>query len=104
MKSKKEIAKLKGQDLLLYVVKHGEWRMKRGKNPSVILPMPYGIFNPVKAYKAAKKVVDNRASMSSRLARRRRMLVFGKIFGIPSPYEEPWPGARKVPHTCYQWY
>ncbi len=104
MKSKKEIAKLKDQDLLQYVVRHGEWRMRRGKRPSAVLPMPYGIFNPQEAYKGAKKILNNKASISSRLARRRRMLVFGKTLGIPSPYEEPWPGARKVPHTCYQWY
>ncbi len=27
-----------------------------------------------------------------------------RMLGLPNPNTPPWPGARKVPHTCYEWY
>lgn len=103
--TKRSVSKLH-RSTFEYVVKHGDWRIQRGKRPSVILPPPFDIRNPEKAYQAAKKFFNpNRSSSRRRL----RLNVMGQtpleaMLGIPSPYQEPWPGARKVPHTCYQWY
>lgn len=109
MLSKKELAMLKKQNILRYVVQHGEWRLKRGKRLSAILPMPYKILNPEKAFEAAKEMLHSKKSDRMRMAIRRQMLLTGQtpleaMLGIPNQNEPPWPGARKVPHTCYQWY
>lgn len=106
--NKKELSKLKTQNILEYVVKHGEWRLKRGKNLSAVLPMPYKILNPEKAFKAAKEMLDPTRANKARMRMRRQMLLTGQtpleaMLGVRPPNEPPWPGARKVPHTT-NWY
>lgn len=27
-----------------------------------------------------------------------------EFLGVPPPHEQPFPGARKVPNTCHEWY
>ena len=82
MKSKKEIAVLKLgapklDDVIRYVVSHGDWRIKRGKNLSATLPAPYMILNPLKAYKVAKELLLNNKVNKARMALRRQMLHTG---------------------------
>ncbi len=105
---KKELSKLKKQNILEYVVKHGEWRLKRGKRLSAILPIPYKILNPDKAFKAAKEILSGESSNRVRMRMRRQMLLTGQtpleaLLGVRPPMEPPWPGARRVPHTT-NWY
>ena len=54
---KKDIAKLKKANVIEYVVKHGQWRLKRGKKLSAILPLPFGILNPQLAFQKAKEIL-----------------------------------------------
>jgi hypothetical protein len=103
--NKNSISKLRNpQDIIEYVVKHGEWRLKRGKRLSATLPMPFGILNPEKAYKAAKEILEKPKVKLTSMFNHRGQTRLEEMLGIPPPWEEPWPGARKVPHTCYQWF
>lgn len=111
MQSKKKLAKLKDENILEYVLRHGQWRLDRGKRLSATLPMPYGIFNPQKAYEAAKWILSEKENRVKKFRARTRfqMALTGQtpleaMLGIPSPNVPPWPGARKVPFTCYEWY
>lgn len=106
--NKKALAKLKEQNILQYVVQHGEWRLKRGKKLSAVLPMPYQILNPERAFKAAKEMLSGDRANKARMSMRRQMLLTGQtpleaFLGVRPPNEPPWPGARKVPHTT-NWY
>ncbi len=108
MQSKKELSRLKNQNILEYIVKHGVWRLKRGRRLSATLPMPYNILNPEKAFKAAKEMLDHTKSNRARMRIRRQMLLTGQtpleaMLGVRPPNEPPWPGARRVPHTT-NWY
>jgi hypothetical protein len=102
--TKKELAKLRNESILKYVVAHGDYRLKRGKRLSATLPMPYRILNPLKAYQAAKKMLEPSTASRKSIFNSRGQTRLEEMLGIPPPWEEPWPGARKVPHTCYQWY
>ncbi len=66
--NKKELAKLKKENILQYVVQHGLWRLKRGKRLSAILPMPFKILNPDKAFKAAKEMLISKRGNRTRMA------------------------------------
>ena len=114
MYTKKELAKLKIENIFKYVVEHGDWKLRRGKGLSAILPMPYGIRNPKKAYQVAKEILQDISDTPHRATRWRRryydqLNLTGQtpleaFLGIPDPNQPPWPGARKVPHTCSEWY
>lgn len=106
--NKNQLAVLKKKNIIEYVVKHGEWRLKRGKNLSAILPMPFGILNPRAAFQKAKEMLSREQSNKAKMAIRRQMLLTGQtpleaMLGVRPPNEPPWPGARKVPHTT-NWY
>ncbi len=101
---KKELSKLKQDNIIEYVVKHGEWRLKRGKKLSATLPMPFGIFNPKIAFQKAKEMLSSSKKKRPSIFSHRGQTKLEEMLGIPPPHEPPWPGARKVPHTCYQWY
>ena len=106
--SKKELAKLKKENILQYVVQHGLWRLKRGRRLSVILPYPYIRMSPDKAFKAAKEMLSGERSKRAKIAIRRQMFLTGQtpleaFLGVRPPMEQPWPGARRVPHTT-NWY
>jgi hypothetical protein len=87
-----------------YVYYHGVWRIKRGKNVSAILDKRWiNPLNPKKAFNTGKSILHPK--------KRSRPLIgpdgksdLERFLGLPNAYDPPWPGARKVPHTCYEWY
>lgn len=88
-----------------YVYHHGLWRKSRGKKPSaqLIAPGYICIKNPQRAFEAVRGIFEKRRT------RRFRFNSLGQTrleaaLGIANPHQPPWPGARKVPFTCYQWY
>ena len=89
-----------------YVVAHGKRQLRRKKGLSAILLTPCEIRNTRKAFKTAQ-ILTKRVE---KVQRRRPMFnLFGQTeleeaLGIPAPGEPPWPGATRIPHTCYEWY
>ena len=87
-----------------YVVAHGKLQKSKGKNFSAVMTGPF-TRNPRIAFEQSLDILQK----EKKPRRRPRFNLFGQTpleeaLGIPSPYADPWPGARKVPHTCYQWY
>jgi hypothetical protein len=90
-----------------YVFYHGKWRKKNNKNLSALFNKKFiNHSNPQKAFETAQSIVANPKPQSPRRS------AFGpdgltnleRDLGISNPYDPPWPGARKVPHTCYEWH
>jgi hypothetical protein len=114
--NKNELSKLRDCDPVEYVVRHGEWRLSRGKRLSAKLQTSSSrVLNPVYAFKFAKNeliVREENAKVektnNARMKARRQMLLTGQTsleaaLGVQNPMEPPFPGARRVPHTS-NWY
>jgi len=86
-----------------YVLAHGQCQLKNGKGLSATLLGPYQIRNPRRAFKVAQELSTPHVRTRHRF-NARGQTPFEEMFNIPPPWEPPWPGAQKVPHTCYVWY
>jgi hypothetical protein len=87
-----------------YVFEHGKKQLRKKRKLSAVLLGPYQIRNPVQAFGFAKKILNPFKKRKKSLFNTRGQTALEEALGIPPPHEEPWQGAKKVPHTCYQWY
>lgn len=86
-----------------YVVAHGTMRRQQGKSLSASLLGTDQELNPRKAFAKAQQLLEQPKAKRSPF-NRWGQTALEEWLGIPPPWQDPWPGAIKVPHTCYQFY
>lgn len=89
-----------------YVVKHGKRRLRKKKRVSAILLSPVQVRKPEEAYRSALYLVQWNEIKKKHRSRRfnsRGQTSLEAFLGISPHHEQPWSGARRVPHTG-NWY